>query len=81
MCDAWTVIGMYQDDRDYFLRKEWEAQEKQDHYRVAAGVMNFLGVVLGVVAIFVLLALLFSLVSWLIQDISSTFSILRTRFL
>ena len=72
---------MYQNDPDYFQRQEWERQEKQDHYRVAAGVMNFLGVVLGVAVIFVLLALLFSLVSWLIQDISSNFSILRTRFL
>ena len=71
---------MYQNDQDYFQRKEWERQEKQDHYRVAAEVMNFLGVVLGVVAIFLLLALLFSLLSWLSQDISSTFSILRTRF-
>ena len=36
--------------------------------------------VLGVVCIFVLLALLFSLITWLDQDIASTFSILRTRF-
>ena len=66
---------MYRDDQDYFLRKEWEAQEKQDHYRVAAGVMNFLGVVLGVVSILVLAALLFSLLSWLRQDIASNFTI------
>ena len=65
---------------DYEQRKEWERQERQDHFRVAAGLMNFLGVVLGVVCIFLLLALLFSLLSWLSQDISSTFSILRTRF-
>ncbi|MBE5770756.1 MAG: hypothetical protein E7336_05220 [Clostridiales bacterium] len=68
------------DNNDYFQRKEWEAQEKRDRYRVAAGMMNFLGVVLGVAAIFLLLALLFSLVSWLLQDVSSTFAILRTRF-
>ena len=61
-------------------RREWERQERQDHFRVAEGLMNFLGVALGVVAIVVLLALLFSLISWLSQDISSTFSILRTRF-
>lgn len=66
--------------QEYEQRKEWERQEKQDHFRVAAGMMNFLGVVLGVVSILVLLALLFSLLSWLGQDISSTFSILRTRF-
>lgn len=65
---------------DYFRHKEWERQEKRDHLRVAAGVMEFLGVVLGVVCILVLLALLFSLVTWLSQDIGSTFAILRTRF-
>ena len=68
------------DNNDYFQRKEWEAEEKRDRYRVAAGMMNFLGVVVGVAAIFLLLALLFSLISWLAQDISSTFAILRTRF-
>ena len=47
---------------------------------MAAKMMEFMGVVLGVVCIFVLLALLFSLLSWLRQDIASTFSILRTRF-
>ena len=65
---------------DYFQRKEWERQERQDHFRVIAGVREFLGVVLGVICILVLLALLFSLVSWLTQDVSSTFAILRTRF-
>lgn len=65
---------------DYFQRKEWERQEKRDHFRIAAGMMEFLGVVLGVAGILVLLALLFSLLSWLSRDISSTFAILRTRF-
>ena len=66
--------------QEYEQRKEWERQEKQDHFRVAAKMMEFVGVVLGIITIFVLLALLFSLVSWLSQDIASTFSILRTRF-
>ena len=65
---------------EYEQRKEWERQEKQEHFRMAAGMMEFLGVVLGLVSIFVLLALLFSLLNWLGQDIASTFSILRTRF-
>lgn len=67
----------HQDD----FRRDWEAQEKRDRYRVAAGMMNFLGVVVGIASIFLILALLFSLLSWLSQDISSTFAILRTRFL
>lgn len=65
---------------EYEQRKEWERQEKLDHFRMASKMLEFMGVVLGVVCIFVLLALLFSLVTWLDQDIASTFSILRTRF-
>ncbi len=71
---------MQRNRAQYEQRKQWEREEKRDHYRVAAGMMEFLGVVLGVVCILALLALLFSLLSWLGQDISSTFSILRTRF-
>ena len=65
---------------EYEQRKEWERQEKQDHLRIASKMMEFVGVVLGVISIFVLLALLFSLISWLSQDIASTFSVLRTHF-
>ncbi|MBR6184661.1 MAG: hypothetical protein IKQ41_00185 [Clostridia bacterium] len=66
--------------QEYDQRKEWERQEKQDHFRVAAKMMEFMGVVLGIISIFVLLALLFSLLSWLSEDVSSTFSLLRLRF-
>ncbi|MBQ6960686.1 MAG: hypothetical protein IJP78_06895 [Clostridia bacterium] len=66
--------------QEYEQRKELERLEKQDHFRIAAKMLEFVGVVLGVVCIFVLLALLFSLITWLDQDIASTFSILRTRF-
>ncbi|NLD83842.1 MAG: hypothetical protein GX637_06715 [Clostridiales bacterium] len=72
---------MSQSNRDsYEQRKEWERLEKEDHYRMAAGMTEFLGVVLGIVVILVLLALLFSLLNWLGQDFAGTFSILRTRF-
>ena len=66
--------------QEYDQRREWERQEKQDHFRVAAKMMEFLGVVLGVISIFLLLALLFSLLSWLSEDVTSTFSLLRLRF-
>lgn len=71
---------MQQNRQHYEQRKEWERQEKQDHFRVAAGMMEFLGVVLGIVVILVLLALLFSLLNWLGKDFASNFSLLRTRF-
>lgn len=66
--------------QEYDQRREWERQEKQDHFRVAAKMMEFMGVVLGVISILVLLTLLFSLLSWLSEDVSNTFSLLRVRF-
>ena len=68
------------DRQAYEQRKQWEKEDKREHFRLAAGMMDFLGVVVGVICILVLLALLFSLISWLSQDVSSTFSLLRTRF-
>ncbi len=58
-------------------QEEWERRER---WSLASKMLDFLGVVLGMVCIFILLALLFSLLSWLRQDVSSTFSILSTRF-
>ncbi len=66
--------------QQYEQRKEWERLEKQDRFRMAAGMTEFLGVVLGIVCILVMLALLFSLLNWLGQDFAGTFSLLRTRF-
>ena len=63
----------------YDMRKQWEKEDRQDRYKVAAGVMEFLGVVLGVIAILVLLALIVNLVFWLNKDVSGTFAILRTH--
>ena len=71
---------MLPQQNDERLQREWEKEERRDHYRVATGVMEFLGVVLGVVSILVLAALLMSLLTWLAQDVNSTFAILRTRF-
>ena len=71
---------MLPQQNDERLQREWEKEERRDQYRVAAGVMEFLGVVLGVVSILVLAALLMSLLTWLAQDVNSTFAILRTRF-
>ena len=71
---------MYNDNLPYQLRKQWEQEDKQDRYKVAAGVMEFLGVVAGVLCILLLIALLMSLITWLGKDISSTFATLRTHF-
>lgn len=71
---------MQPDENRYWQRKREEWEERRDRFKVAAGVMEFAGVVAGVICILMLLALLFSLVNWLNQDVSATFAILRTRF-
>ena len=71
---------MMPSQNNYWQRKQMEWEDRRDRFRVAAGVAEFAGVVLGVVCILLLLALLFSLITWLNQDISATFAILRTRF-
>ena len=58
-------------------REDWERRER---WSLVSKMLDFLGVVLGMVCVFILLALLFSLLSWLRQDVSSTFSILSTSF-
>ncbi len=66
--------------QQYRMKKELQQVEKQNHWRMAAGMAEFFGVVLGVVCILILLALLFSLLNWLRQDINSTFAIIKTHF-
>ncbi|MBR5109804.1 MAG: hypothetical protein IK099_06380 [Clostridia bacterium] len=68
-----------QSRQEYEQRMEWEREEKRERFSLIYKMLDFAGVVLGVICIFVLLALLFSLLSWLKDDISSTFSILKTR--
>ena len=70
---------MMQIQQEFDRRREWERQEKEDHLQVAAKMMEFMGVVLGVVCIFVLLALLFSLISWLLNDLPARFSSLSEQ--
>ena len=60
-------------------RLKMAREERCERFSLIYKMLDFLGVVLGVICIFILLALLFSLVSWLSQDFSSTFSLIRTR--
>lgn len=72
---------MYQEPQDdYFVRKEEEREEKLDRLRMTAGMLNFFGVVLGVIAIFVLVVLIVSLCNWLFHDMSGIFSVVFSIF-
>lgn len=68
------------DGQDYFTLKEEERAARQDRLRFAAGMSDFVGVILGVLVILVMLLLIFSLVNWLVRDISSTFTFINRRF-
>ncbi|NLM86596.1 MAG: hypothetical protein GX171_07890 [Clostridiales bacterium] len=67
------------DQQDYFAIREEERQQRQDRLRFAAGMSDFVGVILGVLVILVMLLLIFSLVNWLSRDITNTFTVLNTR--
>ena len=68
------------DHQDYFMQKEEERQARRDRFRFAAGMTGFVGVIIGVVVILLMLLLIFSLVNWLLRDISNTFTFINTRF-
>lgn len=72
---------MFQEPQeDYFIRKEEERQEKLDRMRLTAGMLEFLGVVAGIAAIFVLVLLIASLIHWLWRDLSGIFSVIISIF-
>ena len=70
------------DDLDLLDEDSYHEEKKmrrRGRFRVAAGVMDFLGVIGGMIVVLVLAALLISLVNWLYADILNTFTILQTR--
>jgi len=68
---------MQPDNRqEYFQKKEEEREARRDRLRFAAGMFEFLGVIIGAAVILVLVSLIISLVNWVSHDISSTFSFL-----
>lgn len=69
------------DGRDYFALREEERAARQDRLRFAAGMSDFVGVILGVFVILIMLLLIFSLVNWLVRDITNTFTLINRRFI
>lgn len=70
---------MQQDPQEYFDLREERRQARHDRMELFAGLSDFFAVVLGTVVILLLVLLIISLVNWLSQDISSTFTILNSR--
>lgn len=64
---------------DYEQRLKWAREERRERFSLVYKMLDFFGVVLGMICIFVLLALLFSLISWLSEDISRMLSNLKPK--
>ena len=59
------------------LTEEERAELRRSRWQLIAGLADFAGVILGTAAILVLVALLVSLINWLVGDISQSFILLQ----
>lgn len=62
-----------------YLDEEERFEERQNRWRLMAGIGDFLGVLAGTVVILLLVALLISLITWVQSDISQTFTLWQTK--
>ena len=62
------------------LTEEEQAELRRSNWRLAAGLADFAGIIVGTAAILVLVALLISLINWLINDVSQTFTLMQMPF-
>lgn len=65
--------------QEYNAVQEEEVQQRRDHLRFAAGISDFVGVILGVVVILLMLLLIMSLVNWLRRDILNMLNLINTQ--
>lgn len=64
---------------DDLLTEEERQELRRSHWQLLAGLADFAGVILGTAAILLLIALLVSLINWLVSDISQTFTLWQMR--
>ncbi len=84
-----TVSGDLLDDEEMLLDEDPLADElltdeerlelRRSTWQLLAGLGDFAGVILGTAAILILVALLVSLMNWLVSDISQTFTLWQIR--
>lgn len=76
--DEYPEDEQWEDDLEAEDREERRAR-RRDKMRVAAGVSDFFGVILGTVCILALIALLVSLLNWLHADIAQNFALWQNK--
>jgi len=64
---------------DELLTDEERLELRRSTWQLLAGLGDFAGVILGTAAILILVALLVSLMNWLVSDISQTFTLWQIR--
>ena len=86
--DAFVQEEEYDDGFDDMNEEEQEGEtdpeekleRKKERFRLAVGAGNLVAVIGGTVAILILLALLFSMVNFVINDMGRSFSLFQTNF-
>ena len=66
---------MYSDESRKKLHEKMEDVDRENRERMVSGIGNLVGAMVGLTVILLLAALLFSLISWLRQDLRSVFSV------
>lgn len=64
------------DDEEYLTDAE-RMELRRSSWKLMAGLADFAGVIVGTAAILILIALLVSLINWLVADVSQTFTLLQ----
>lgn len=79
--DDWEGEENMEDElADELLTQEEQEELRRSNWRLMAGLADFGAVILGTAVILVLITLLVSLMNWLINDISQTFTLLQMPF-
>ena len=71
---------MYSDESRKKFHEKMEDVDRENRERMVSGIGNLVGAMVGLTVILLLAALLFSLIGWLKQDLSSVFSVLIGSF-
>ena len=62
------------------LTDEERAELRRSNWQMISGLADFAGVILGTAAILLLVALLVSLLNWLVNDLNQSFTLLQKNF-
>lgn len=76
--DAQQEYAFEDYDEEDYLTEEERQELRRSSWQLLAGLADFAGVILGTAVILILIALLVSLLNWLVADISQTFILLQT---